>query len=99
MRVVHTCEQTIRKRMKEFGSTNMALKTVEEIKRIEAGPGCLKKDDSDALVDEDLEPPIVRQRLRQELQCTESELSKFLSILDEKAKRMSEKLAIKEGND
>jgi hypothetical protein len=49
--------------------------------------------------EEDLEPPIVRKRLLQELQCTEGELTKFLSILDEKARRMTQKLAIKEDSD
>jgi len=73
----------------------MAQKTVEEIKALEAAP----LNEGEESVEEDLEPPIVRKRLREELQCNESELTKFLAILDEKARKMQEKLSIKEGDD
>jgi len=65
VRVVHTCEQTIRKRLNEFKATNMAQKTVEEIKALEANGGDRNYDGDE--VEEDLEPPIVRKRLREEL--------------------------------
>jgi transcription factor IIIB subunit 2 len=97
VKVVHAHEQTVRRRFKELKNTEMLKLSVHEIKRIALAPSDkLKRTNSQQSVEENLDPPIVRQRLRNELHCTESELSRYLNILDTKAKKMDEKLHNKE---
>ena len=77
---MHSCEQTVRSRLGEFGRTKMATQTVEQLKKIanqSADP--LKRTASEMSIEENLEPPSVRKELCKMLDnCSENELDRYL---------------------
>lgn len=91
-RVAHICEETLRKRLCEFKGTQIAQLTFDEIKSIEQKP---QETFEAAQVEESMDPPsFTRKILQEELNISESDLSKYQRVLSEKAAIITRKLAI-----
>jgi transcription factor IIIB subunit 2 len=74
-RVAHICEETLRKRLCEFKGTQIAQLTFDEIKSIEQKP---QETLEAAQVEESMDPPsFTRKILQEELNISESDLSKY----------------------
>ena len=78
VRVAHVCDETLRKRLKEFKQTNMAQLTRGELKKIQnRDPRALERTPSTKSVEETMDPPsFTKQICREKLNnITEGDLS------------------------
>ena len=83
VRVVHVCQETIRKRLDEFKDTNTAKLTREEFMALEGGG---------AEPEESMDPPSFVQTQSKRLLQIEDGLDDLHKMLEEKANRIEEKL-------
>lgn len=91
VRVVHVCQETIRKRLDDFKQTNTAQLTREEFQAIE---GKLSTDDTQvpAELEENMDPPSFTKGQCQKLLSIEGEMEDIHRMIEEKASKIEEKL-------
>ncbi|CDW72004.1 transcription factor iiib 90 kda subunit [Stylonychia lemnae] len=102
VRVVHVCEETIRKRLDEFKNTRTAQLTRDEFQCIESGKPAdtniggslirLEKSPSSASIEENMDPPSFTKNLCKKKLEIQEDLDEIHKMIEEKANQIEQRL-------